>query len=166
MADSMSASRRLFRNTFAALALTCLFPQGSAHDIFRHGPPLDIAAVERVTISLQALFGELRRTGVLAQVRLPEGALNLAALLGPLEEAIALTDNTSVGDSPTLQRALRDAGYAASPLMIYEWRSEARETLIAYEQLQALPAQEVHDGDLVELFAPELGALLEQVQPR
>ena len=165
MPASSSSNRRRFRVVFATLALACLFSQASAHDIFRHGPPLDIAAVERVVVSFQALFGELHRAGILKNVRPPDGALNLAALLGPLEEAVAQADNTTVGDSPTLQRALRDAGYADSPLMIYEWRSEARETLIAYEHLQTLPAEEVHDGDLVGLFAPELGALLAQVQP-
>jgi hypothetical protein len=97
---------------------------------------------------------------MLKRIRQPEGAVNLAALLGPLEEAVAALDETSLGDSPTLQRALRAGGYADSPIMIDEWRFETRETLIAWEKLQTLPTDDVHDGEVIELLLPELDALL------
>lgn len=157
-----SCRRTLKLLLFSALASGFL-SKVQAHDTSEAEAPISAEATERAVTSLENLFDALDRAGRLGEVRLPDGAVNLAALLGPLEDTVAAADETTVGDSPTLNEALRSAGYEDSPFMIDDWRYETRDVLIHFEQLQSAPDKPTPGAEHIKPFTPRLLAALARV---
>jgi len=120
--------------------------------------PLDAKTVERVIQSLDQMVDDLKRSGTLDTVRLPDGAMGISVMLWSVQDALMKLDETTTIDSPTLKQALFSAGYPDSLYVVEEWQIEAEQVLETYEVLnKGLNLDQVYAGyAALERDRPEL----------
>lgn len=131
------------------LCLLCVLSMASvySHPIEYHMQPLDAETVERVIQSLDQMVADLKRSGTLGTVRLPDSAMGISVMLWSVQDALMKLDETTTIDSPTLKRALFAVGYQDSLYVVEEWQIEAEQVLETYEVLnKGLNLDQVYAG--------------------
>ena len=118
------------RTVLAACLMAGLSTIAFAHPQDGHLPPLTASEVERSVRALEILVPKWSGQAM------PDNAETLGALAGVLEDALSASDGITSSQSPTLLRALRQAGYPDSPYIVDQWKLDTERVLETYADMR------------------------------